>query len=69
MRDPGSIAGSGRFPGEGNGNPRISCTEETVASLGSQSLTRLRDSHFHFQEGEGASHHMFTAPCAVVSAL
>ena len=29
--DPGSIPGSGRFPGEGNGNPlQYSCLENTM---------------------------------------
>ena len=39
-RDPGSIPGSGRHPGDQNGNPRISRTVETgQASMGSQRLT------------------------------
>ena len=30
-RDPGSIPGSGRFPGEGNGNPlQYSCLENSM---------------------------------------
>ena len=30
-RDPGSIPGSGRFPGEGNGNPpQYSCLENST---------------------------------------
>jgi len=30
-RDPGSIAGSGRSPGEGNGNPfQYSCLEKSM---------------------------------------
>ena len=68
--DPGSIPGLVRCPGEGNGNPRISWTEETGGfhEVG-KNLTLLRDSHFHFQEVEGASHHVFTAPCAVVLCL
>ena len=49
--DPGSIPGSGRSPGEGNGNPlqysawRIPWTEEPggLQSTGSQSRTRLGD--------------------------
>ena len=30
VRDPGSIPGLGRFPGEGNGNPRHSCLENPM---------------------------------------
>ena len=49
--DPGSIPGSERFPGEGNGNPlqysarEIPGTEEPgrVQSMGSQSQIWLRD--------------------------
>ena len=51
---PGSIPGSGRYPGEGNGNPlqysslRIPWTEELggLQSTGSQS--RIRPSDFSF---------------------
>ena len=46
--DPGSIPGSGRYPGEGNGNPlRILAWEtpgrEELQSMGSQSWTQLSD--------------------------
>ena len=52
--DPGSISGSGRSPGEGNGNPlQYSCLENPMdggawqATVhGSQSRTRLSDFHF-----------------------
>ena len=45
--DPGSIPGSGRFPGEGNGYPlQYSCLENSITeeagglqSMGSQSQT------------------------------
>ena len=56
--DPGSISGSGRFPGEGNDNPlQYSCLENPMdggawcrlLSLGSQkSRTRLSDFTFIF---------------------
>ena len=40
IRDSGSIPGSGRRPGEGNGNPllawRLLWTEELPGSIGSQ---------------------------------
>ena len=50
--DPGSIPGSGRFPGEGNGNPlQHSCLENSMGRAAWQaivhgvikSLTSLRD--------------------------
>ena len=54
---PGSIPGSGRSPGGGNGNPlHCSCLENpmdrgawwaTVRGV-PKSLTRLSDEHFHF---------------------
>ena len=52
--DPGSIPGSGRSSGEGNGNPlQYPCLEkpwmeerDRLQSMGLQSQTRL---HFHFQ--------------------
>ena len=57
-RDPGSIPGSGRSPGEGNGNPlQYSCLENpmdrgawwaTVHGV-TNSWTRLSE-NFHFQE-------------------
>ena len=51
--DPGSIPGSGKSPGEAHDNPlsilawRIPRIEETgrLQSMGSQSQTRLTDSH------------------------
>ena len=54
--DQGLIPGSGRSPGEGNGNPlqhsclRIPQTEEPggLQSMGSQSQTRLSDWHWLF---------------------
>ena len=55
--DLGSIPGSGRSPGEGNGNPlQCSCLENpmdggawwaTVHGV-AKSLTRLERLHFHF---------------------
>ena len=53
--DPGSIPGSGRSPGGGNGSPlqyscwRIPWTEEPggLQSMGSKSQTGLRDQHQH----------------------
>ena len=37
--DPGSIPGSGRFPGEGNGNPlQCSCLENSMDREAPQSL-------------------------------
>ena len=67
--DPGSIPGSGRFPGEGNGTPlQYSCLENpmdggawwaTVHGV-AKSLTRLSDFtftfHFHALEKEMATH-------------
>ena len=57
VEDPGSIPGTGRFPGEGNGNPlQYSCLENpkdrgawcpTIGGV-TKSWTRLRDFHFHF---------------------
>ena len=54
---------------KGMATPEFHGQRRLAASMGLQSLTRLRDSHFHFQEGEGASHHVFTAPWAVVLCL
>ena len=55
VRDPGSIPGSGRSPGEGNGNPlQYSCLENsmergawwaTVYGV-AKSQTRLSDLHY-----------------------
>ena len=55
--DPGSIPGSGRSPGGGNGNPiQYSCLENpmdrgawqaTVQGV-TESWTRLSDQHFYF---------------------
>ena len=67
--DPGSIPGSGRSPGEGNGNPlQYSCLENpmdraawsaTVHGV-AKSRTRLSDFpftfHFHALEKEMATH-------------
>ena len=52
--DPGSIPGSGRSPGEGNGNPlQYSCLENPMGeeswqakSMGSQSWTYLSNYTF-----------------------
>ena len=59
--DSGSIPGSGRSPGEGNGNPlQCSCLKNpmgrgawraTVYAV-AKSRTRLRDFQFHFQSNE-----------------
>ena len=54
-RDPGSIPGLGRSPGEGNGSPlQYSCLENPMdlepgrlPSMGSQSWTWLRNFTFH----------------------
>ena len=55
--DGGSIPGSKRFPGEGNGNPlQYSCLENSMnggawwaAVHGiAKSQTQLSDQHFHF---------------------
>ena len=58
--DPGSIPGSGRSPGEGNGNPlQYSCLENpmdpgawwaTIHGV-AKSRTRLSDFQFHFHFG------------------
>ena len=56
-RDPGSIPGSGRSPGEGNGNPlQYSCLENPMdggfwgATIHwvAKSGTQLNNQHFHF---------------------
>ena len=56
--DPGSIPGSERSPGEGNGNPlQYSCPENLTDRRASRvtvhvvtkSQTRLRDQHTHYQ--------------------
>ena len=59
--DPGSIPGSGRSPGEGNGSPlQYSCLENfmyrgawwaTVHGI-AKSQTRLSDEHFHIERAE-----------------
>ena len=67
--DPGLIPGSGRCPGEGNGNPpQYSCLENsmdggawwTTAHGVTKSQARLSDStftfHFHALEKEMATH-------------
>ena len=69
IRDVGSIPGSGRFPGEGNGNPvQYSCLEHPVgreawgatAHRVAKSWTQLSDFtftfHFHALEKEMATH-------------
>ena len=57
VEDPGSIPGSGRPPGERNGNPlQYSCLENSMdrgAWQGTihgvaKSQTRLSNEHFHF---------------------
>ena len=54
VEDPGAIPGSGRSPGEGNGNPRqFSCLENSMdggrlQSMGLQSRTRLSSITFTF---------------------
>ena len=54
--NPGSIPGSGRYPGEGNGNPLQYCCLENSMDRGTwqatdhgvtKSQTQLSDSHFH----------------------
>ena len=66
--DRGSIPGSGRFPGEGNGNPlQYSCLENPMdggawcrpLSMGSQSRARLSD--FTSLGGKGVEIIMSTA--------
>ena len=45
--DPGLIPGSGRSPGEGNGNPlQYSCLENPMDRGATKNWTRMRDSHF-----------------------
>ena len=54
--DLGLIPGSGKCPGEENGNPLQCCLENfmdrgvwlTTVHGAAKSQTRLRDSHFHF---------------------
>ena len=55
--DPGLICGSGRFPGEGNGNPHQSSCLENFMDRGAwwviikrvpKSRTQMSDKHFHF---------------------
>ena len=58
--DPGSIPGSGRCSGEGNGNPlQYSCLENSMdggawqlQSVGWQSQTQLSNWHFHFSKSK-----------------
>ena len=62
-RDPGSIPGLGRSPGEGNGNPlQYSCLEnpmdrgawQATVHRVAKSRTRLSDfTSLHFRESEG----------------
>ena len=55
--DPGSFPGSGKHPGEGDGNPlQYSCLDNSIDSGAwlatvcgvTKSRTELSDSHFHF---------------------
>ena len=57
--DPSLILESGKFPGEGNGNPlQYSCLENSVDGGAwwttvhgvTKSQTQLSDSHFHFHK-------------------
>ena len=57
--DPSLIPESGKFPGEGNGNPlQYSCLENSVDGGAwwttvhgvTKSQTQLSDSHFHFHK-------------------
>ena len=71
--DPGSIPGSGKSPGGGNGNPlQYSCLENSMDRGAWQatvhgvtmSQTRLSDQHFHFtvEKGDGyweMTHHLW----------
>ena len=62
--DPGSVPGTGRFPGEGKGNPLLqySMTEEPggLDSLGSQkSQTQLSDSTAAAAKGCASVHLLF----------
>ena len=51
-RDPGSIPGLGRSPGEGKGYPLqrsgLESSKDCVAHGVTKSWTRLSDFHFHF---------------------
>ena len=51
--DPGSIPGSGRFPGEGNGNPlQYSCLENAMDRRAWQVIVhRVAKSRIHTQYG------------------
>ena len=53
--DPGSIPGSGRSPGEGNGNPlQYTCLENPMDPHGvAKSRTRLSDFPFPIQQYYG----------------
>ena len=71
LGDPGSIPGSGRSPGERNGNPvQDSCLENsmdreawwaTVHGV-TKSWTQLSDPHFHNQS-PGHSYPILQSPC------
>ena len=67
--NPGSIPGSGRFPGEGNGNPlQYSCLENfmgrgawwTTVHGVSKSRTQLSDWHFYFHVYTHSHVYMYT---------
>ena len=60
--NPGLIPGSGRSPGEGNGNPPLySCLENPIdrrtgySPWGRKESDVMNDSDFHFSYGPGAS--------------
>ena len=72
--DPGSISGSGRSPGEGNGNSlQYSClgnpmargTWRAIVHGVAKNGTQLGDCHFHFQEG---NHHNSSDASVAVTA-
>ena len=55
--DPGSIPGSGRSPGEGNGNPlQYSCLENTMdrGAWGRKESDTTERLHFHFHVSVGS---------------
>ena len=65
--DPGSIPGSGRSPGEGNGNPlQYSCLENsmdreaqwTTVHGVTKSQTQLSNEHFHFSFFHSVKQHL-----------
>ena len=69
--DLGSIPGSGRFPGEGNGNPlQYSCLGNSTDSLvgyspwGPKESDMAEQLHFHFVSLNGGTHICFCLLCA-----